>query len=149
MKRVNSIFYLIISLWAITLTSCEVTEDENPQESSTTQAGFFYGENSTTTLTKADDAQVNKGSTTIIATKNNKTVVEINLTDIKAGTYSLSAKYAFTYVKDGKHWEATAGTLQITKNDGSKISGTYEATAGAGVPAVTAVKGNFTDVPLK
>jgi len=38
--------------------------------------------------------------------------------------------------------------LQITKNDGSKISGTYEATAGTGVTGVSVVKGNFADIPL-
>ncbi|MGN0003607.1 MAG: hypothetical protein ACI35V_09240 [Sphingobacterium composti] len=52
-------------------------------------------------------------------------------------------------MKDNKHWEATAGTLTISKNDGSKISGTYEATAGTGVTGVNTVKGNFTDIPLK
>jgi len=122
---------------------------EGPEDNNSNDIGFFYAENNASTLTKADDAVANKQYNTLIAKKNNQTVIEINLTDFKTGAHSLSSKYAFTYVKDNKHWEATAGTLTISKNDGAKISGTYEATEGAGVAAVTAVKGNFTDIPLK
>jgi hypothetical protein len=62
--------------------------------------------------------------------------------------YSLATQYAFTYVKDGGHWEATAGSVTITKNENNKISGNYEATAGAGVSGITSMKGTFTDVPV-
>lgn len=130
-------------------SSCEPNVEDPEENNTNTQIGFFYAENGSSNMTKADDAVANKQYNTLIAKKNNQTVIEINLSDFKTGTHSLSSKYAFTYVKDGKHWEATAGSLQITKNDGSKISGTYEATAGTGVTGVSVVKGNFTDIPLK
>ena len=143
--------YLHALLFSITLlfTCCEPRVEEVEDNNSNTQSGFFYAENGATTLTKAESAEANKQYKTIIAKKDNQTIVEIVLTDLKAGTYSLSAKYAFNYVKDGKHWEATAGSLTISKNDGNKISGTYEATAGAGVTGVNTVKGNFTDITVK
>jgi hypothetical protein len=147
MKAIHYLHFLIFAI-TITFFFCK-PKVEDPEETPATSAGFYYGENNTSTLTKADDAVANKQFNTLIAKKNNQTIIEINLNDFKVGTHSLSAKYAFTYVKDNKHWEATAGTLTISKNDGAKISGTYEATAGAGIAAVTAVKGNFTDIPLK
>jgi hypothetical protein len=146
----KAIHYLHFLLFSITIIfSCCKEKVEGPEDNTATGAGFFYAENNSNTLTKADEAVANKQYNTLIAKKNNQTIIEINLTDFKTGTHSLSSKYAFTYVKDGKHWEATAGSLQITKNDGSKISGTYEATAGTGVTGVSVVKGNFTDIPLK
>lgn len=133
---------------AVLLSSCS-KQDEGDEVSSPSETGFFYGENGASTLTKADEAQANGQYKTIIAKKNNSTVVEIVLTDLKAGTYPLTAKYAFTYVKDGNHWESTAGTLTVTKNDGSKLSGTFKATAGAGVSGISTVEGKFNDIPMK
>lgn len=146
MKKILSLTACVMAL-CILLASCSKKNDDNatPNQS---EAGFFYGENGTSTLTKADDAQVNANYKTIIAKKDNSTVVEIVLTDLKAGTYPLSAKYAFTYVK-GTFWEATDGTLTITKNDGSKLSGTFKATAGAGVSGVNSVEGKFNDIAFK
>lgn len=146
----KTIHYLQLLIFTITLIfiSCKPNVEDPEENKSNAQIGFFYAENGSSNFTKADDAVANKQYKTIIAKKNNQTIVEIVLTDLKAGTYSLSTKYAFTYVKDGKHWEATSGTLQISKNDGSKISGTFEATAGTGVTGVNSVKGNFTDIPL-
>lgn len=141
-------FSILVLVFAILLSSCN-KDDDNNIEDTPSETGFFYGENGTTTLTKADEAQANKDYKTIIAKKDNNTIVEIVLTDLKPGTYDLSAKYAFTYVKNNQHWEASAGTLTITKNDGNKISGTFKATAGAGVSGVNSVEGKFNDIPLK
>lgn len=147
MKAIHYLHFLILTI-TIMFSFCK-PKVEGPEDNNANDIGFFYAENNTSTLTKADDAVANKQFNTLIAKKNNQTVIEINLNDFKIATHSLSTKYAFTYVKDNKHWEATAGTLTISKNDGAKISGTYEATAGAGVSAVATVKGNFTDIPLK
>lgn len=144
----RKIYYLNVLILAVAILFASCSKDDEPL-SPTSETGFFYGENGTSTLTKADEAQANGQYKTIIAKKSNSTVVEIVLTDLKAGTYPLSTKYAFTYVKDGKHWESTAGTLTITKNDGSKLSGTFKATAGAGVSGVNTVEGKFNDIPVK
>ncbi|MCK9453397.1 MAG: DUF6252 family protein [Bacteroidales bacterium] len=147
MKKICCLNILILAV-AILFASCS-KEDDHSEVSSPSETGFFYGENGTSALTKADEAQANGQHKTIIAKKNNSTVVEIVLTDLKAGTYPLTAKYAFTYVKNGNHWESTAGTLTITKNDGNKLSGTFKATAGAGVSGVSTVEGKFNDIPVK
>lgn len=146
MKAIQYLSVLFL-VFAVSLSSCNKDDDNNPK-STPSETGFFYGENGTATLTKADEAQVNKDYKTILAKKDNNTVVEIVLTDLKPGTYDLSAKYAFTYI-NGTQWEASAGTLTITQNDGNKISGTFKATAGAGVSGVNSVEGKFNDIPLK
>jgi hypothetical protein len=147
MKRISSAISFLALAFILT-TSCN-KEDDGNQPSSSGEAGFFYAENSAASFTKANEVTANKQYNTIIAKVNNATVVEIVLTDLKKGSYPLSTRYAFTYVKDGKYWEATAGTLTITKDDGNKISGTYEATAGSGVSGLNSVSGKFTEVPVK
>lgn len=140
---------LLLSVFIFSLSSCSKEEATEPEGSKSTESGFFYAENSASAMIKADEATANKQHKTIIAKKSGATVVEIVLTDLKAGTYDLSARYAFTYVKSAVFWEASAGTLTITKNDGSKLSGTFKATAGSGVQGVTTVEGKFTDIEIK
>ena len=123
------------------------TNNSNANNAQTT--GFYYAENGNVNYTKADSAFANRQFKTIIAQVNGATVVEFVVPDLTVGDYALNTRYAFTYVKDNSHWEATAGTLKITANDGQKISGTYEATSGSGVSGVNKVSGYFNDVPLK
>lgn len=142
-------------LVAICFLSCKKddqnlnTNTNNNNTDSTQSIGFYYAENNNTTYSKADEAIANKQYKTIIAKNNNATIVEFVVTDFAIGTYPLTARYAFTYVKDNKHWEATNGTLVITKNDGNKISGTYEATDRSGVDNITSVNGYFNDVTIQ
>jgi hypothetical protein len=148
MKSIQWIMVCFLAL-SITTTSCSNDDDDNNNGGgSTTAAGFYYGENGVTPFTKADEAVANTQYKTIIAKNGGATVVEMVLPSLATGTYSLATQYAFTYVKDGGHWEATAGSVTITKNENNKISGNYEATAGAGVSGITSMKGTFTDVPV-
>lgn len=146
--KISKFFSVAVLATAVLFSSCNKDDDMNT-ENLQSEDGFFYGENGASVLTKADDAQVNKTYKTIIAKKDNNTVVEIVLNDLKIGTYDLSAKYAFTYVKAGSHWEASAGTLTITKNENNKLSGSFEATAGSGVLGVNSVEGKFKDIPIQ
>lgn len=143
------IFYLNVLILAVAISFISCSKDDGKTVSPLSETGFFYGENGISTLTKADEAQANGQYKTIISKKDNSTVIEIVLPDFATGTYSLAEKYAFTYVKDGNHWESTEGTLTITKNDGSKLSGTFKTTAGSGVSGVNTVEGKFNDIPLK
>jgi len=145
MKSINILKTAILG-FAVLMFSC--AKDNEPQ-TSLSETGLFYAENGNSTLNKADEALANKQYKTIIAKKNNNTLIEIVLTDLKTGTYPLTAKYAFTYVKDGKNWESTAGTLSITKIEDNKLSGTFKATAGSGVSGISSVEGKFNDIPVK
>lgn len=148
MKAIHYTKFLLLAVIFL-FSSCGKDRDDSNVLIPASETGFFYGENGTSTLNKADEAQANGQYKTIIAKKSNSTVIEIVLTDLKAGTYPLSTKYAFTYVKGGTQWESTAGTLTITKNDGSKLSGTFKATAGSGVSGVSTVEGKFNEIPVK
>ncbi len=135
---------------AVLFTSCKKKDDDNASPNPPAQsAGFYYGENGTSTLTKADSSWVNGAFNTIIAQTGGSTVVEINLTGITAQGYRLGTTNALTYIKNGSFWATTAGTVTITKNQDSKLSGTFSATAGGGVSGVTSFSGNFTDIPIK
>ena len=128
--------------------SCNSDDNgDSNNDGSPPQNGFFYAENGETNLTKADNAWVNGDYNSIIAQNGGNTVVEIVLANLAEGTYDLSVPYAFTYVKGGL-WEASAGTLTITKNAGGKLSGTFDATAGSGVSGVNSVKGKFDNIPI-
>jgi hypothetical protein len=134
---------------AMLFTSCSKEENNNnPTPTPIVTTGFFYGENGTTDYTKADSAYANNQYKTIIARKDNQTVIEFVVTNFQVGSQPLNTQYAFTYVKNNSHWVATAGTLNITQNTGTTISGTYEATAGSGVSGVNTVSGKFEGIPL-
>lgn len=142
---------ILLTVFSLLLTgilfSCKKEENTNANNT-TDQAGFYYAENGSSSQTKAENAYANKQYKTIIAQMQSKTVVEIVLDNLQTGTYSLAKKYAFTYVKEGSYWESSAGTLTITKNDGAKVSGTFEATAGTGVTGVNNISGKFIDIPI-
>lgn len=149
--KIPKLVALSIVCLPLFVTSCKKEDDIQPKSndtSSPTEAGFYYGENENSSLTKADEATASQQYKTIIAKKNNATVVEIVLTDLQPGTYSLAGTYAFTYVKNNQHWTSTSGSLTVTKNENSKISGTYVATAGTGVSGVQSVNGKFIDIPV-
>jgi PBP1b-binding outer membrane lipoprotein LpoB len=139
--------YVVMTMATVFLISCSSDDSSEAEQPQQTEQGFFYEENGTTPFLKADDTWVNGDYNSIIAQKQGSTVIEIVLTDLEEGTYDLSAPYAFTYVKGG-YWEASAGTLTITKNEGNKLSGTFEATAGSGVTGVNSVEGEFHEIPI-
>lgn len=147
------LFNFVISAAIVSVvlfTSCKKNDDDNASPNPPAQsAGFYYGENGTTTLTKADSSWVNGAYNTIIAQSSGSTVVEINLTGITSQGYSLGTTNVLTYLKSGGSWVATTGTVTVTKNQDSKLSGTFSATAGGGVSGVTSFTGNFTDIPIK
>lgn len=134
----------------MSLLSCK-KDNNNPSADNTTiqSIGFEYAENGNSNYTKADSAIAYAQHKTIIVYQGSKVVLEFVLTNHNTGNHSLSPKYAMTYVKDGKHWEATDGQLNISKNDGQTLSGTFEATAGSGVPGVQKVNGKFSEIPLR
>ncbi len=149
MKTLNTIKIglLALALPLFFMASCK--KDKNSSNSSASgQKGFFYAENGASTQIKADDAWVNGSYKTIMAKKGSATVLEINLSSIAVGTYSIASPNAVTYIPGGV-WVASAGTVKITKNDGSKVSGNFDATTGSGVSGVNKVSGSFTDIPIK
>ena len=142
MKRINFLIVAFVTTLVL-FSACKKDNDTSPG----VVQGFYYGENDTATLTKADSAYANNSFHTIIARKNNSTVVEINSNDLQVGTYAIiSSEFSFTYVKNGTLWNATSGTLKITKNDGSKLSGTFSASAAGTIYVVT---GKFDDIPIQ
>lgn len=142
MKKLNLLLVAFITTMLL-FSACKKDDDK----SSGVDQGFYYGENDTATLTKADSAYATNSFHTIIARKNNSTVVEINSNDLQVGTYAIiSSQFSFTYIKNGITWNATSGTLKITKNDGSKLSGTFSASASGTIYVVT---GKFNDIPIQ
>lgn len=145
--KFSSFLQVAVLFVLLALAACKEAKND-PAPNPTVEQGFFYAENSSITQIKTDDTWANAQYHSIIAQQSGATVVEINLKSLAEGTYSLTDRYAFTYVKGG-HWEATAGSLVITKNKDGKLSGTFEATAGSGVTGINAVKGSFTDISIK
>ncbi|MCB9032823.1 MAG: hypothetical protein H6553_03215 [Chitinophagales bacterium] len=148
MKKIKHILILLfVSIFLVSFfQACTKNEDSTPSNSNT-NVGFYYGENNTTTLTKADSSWVNGSYNTIIAQNSGSTVVEINLSGLSVGTYNISLINMITYIK-GSYWIASSGSVTITKNESNKLSGTFVATAGSGISGVDSLKGEFTDIPI-
>lgn len=113
--------------------------------------GFKYSENGATTKITAPTAFVNGSFNTIIAQNSGgQTIFEINLTGLTSGSYTIDNSNNFvTYVKPGEgSFVGTAGTVVITSNANSKLTGTFNVTAGSGLAGVSSVSGSFTGIAI-
>lgn len=144
MRKLFQIFTLTVIFTSI--IACK--KDEESNLSTSDEVGFYFAENGSKDFVKADEAISDKKYNKIFAKKGSD-ALEFILTDLKVGTYSLTPQYAFDYLKDGKIWSASEGTLEITSNDGNKISGTFEATAGSGNSSISKVEGRFKDIDIQ
>lgn len=144
-------FYLFTALLVSSvLVSCRKDDDNNNGgNGNTTQDGFFYAENGGSQI-KLDNPFVNGAYNTIIAQSGTTTVMEMNLSALTAGTYTMSGSNAFTYIKSGasSHWTATGGSVVITSNSGGKLTGTFDV-QGSGITGINRISGAFTNIIIK
>ncbi len=136
----TSVFIAIFSFFAC---SEEETSDITPLTSS----GFTWTDNAGNSVT-ADSAYYDSRYKTIKAFKGGFTkFVEINLTDGIVGTYTIGTTNAFGYLSGTAQYIASSGSVIITANANSKMSGTFT-TAGTGA-SITTITGAFTDISVK
>jgi len=149
MKKQFIIYINACLLGGLLLTGCQ-KDDTKPTEDPTTtpvSVGGFSWTPSGGSQVVADSAHYYNSFTTIFAFKNgNANSFEINLSSLAVGAYTLSSATgnALTFVTASTNYTANSGSVFITTNNGSKLSGTFNATLNGGTLA--SVSGQFKDI---
>jgi len=114
---------------------------------------FYYAENGSPTMILLDipDASTNAKKITGKSTSTSA-VIDIKLNSIAIGTYIIGSGSGneFVYKKPTvtNVWTGTSGTITITMNSGWFLAGTFDISAGTGIPSVNLIKGNFSNVEI-
>ncbi|MCC6372668.1 MAG: hypothetical protein IT236_16815 [Bacteroidia bacterium] len=146
----KSFLNIAISLFAciVLFNSCK-KDDPLPEENpvvNTTPPIFNWKLNNITSLS-SDSTFAYQNITTIFAYKGgNANSLEIELTALNTGTYSISSATgnAFTLVSGNVSHKASSGSVIITTNANNKLSGTVSVAFSTGT--ITTLTGDFTDV---
>jgi glutamate 5-kinase len=112
--------------------------------------GFSWKENGGTVTKTATSASFTNQYKTIYAKGSAlETIFEINLTSSIPGTYTLdgSANALAYVISKSAMFQASSGSVVITKNAALKMSGTFQAT-GTAAGGITTVSGTFTDIDV-
>lgn len=130
--------------------SCDRSEREDAEPAPPSAPGFFWRENDMNAAQKsAGSSELRTQFKSIFAftgaTTSSGTVFEINLSGTAVGTYDIGIPGNALYFNG--FGSTSSGKVIITKNDGSKASGTFEASGTGGT--ASKVYGTFTDIPVK
>lgn len=145
----KQIFYAgVFLIYMSTLSSCKKTETNS---ANATTNSFIWAIGGATYSADNDTAFV-QGPFTIIAKKDeaspaNLKIFEINLSAFGTGSYTLTASGVnqVNYITTTSVITSQSGTLNITANTGSTLSGNFTTTLTGGV----VMTGNFSNVPIK
>ena len=119
-------------------------------------SGFTWIENAGATMQTAASASFSSRSKTLFALSGTgATLFEVNLVGDAPGTYVLNTTTTYTpdtniitYINGrADHFIPTNGSVIVTSNVNSKISGTFQGT-GADANGVTSISGTFTDINI-
>lgn len=154
-NQINSqkLLLLIAMLFSVmVLWSCNKNSN-NPTPAPTPANGSFtWTVNGGATVITADSAFYRTAFKTIFAYKKISGVMvlqyEINLTGGTPATYTVGASNVLTYTANAPYFVASAGSIIITANTGTKVSGTFQGT-GTLTSGTSSVAGTFTDIPIQ
>lgn len=142
-------YFALMAVSLLLFAACTREEENEQPQTPGTVAGFYWKENDMNGPEKKGEIAEfrNQYKSLFVLQKvgtGTVTVFEINLTDVKPGTYTFGGGNAL-YYNGFSCTTAVTGQLIITANANGKASGTFEASCtGTGV---TKVFGSFTDIP--
>ena len=114
-------------------------------------AQFFYKEGGAIFgYSTVSDPYAKANTKRIFAVNSGFTVIEIQLSSLAEGTYTINSYNKFFYKKPttSKTWQATKGRVTISFNAAGLLSGTYNMTSGTGISSVNSVSGYFESLPI-
>ena len=113
-------------------------------------AQFFYAEGGAFFYTSVSDPYAKANTKRIFAINSGFTVIEIQLSSLAEGSYTINSLNKFFYKKPttSKTWQATKGRVTISFNAAGLLSGTYNMTSGTGISSVNSVSGYFETLPI-
>ena len=137
----------LLSLCLMAACTKTSTTSPTPTPTPTPTAGFTWTENGGAE-NRADSAYYEAKYKTIKAYKSGK-FIEINLSDGIPATYTVGTSNAISMLVSGAStlYTASSGSVIITANASSKMTGTFTST-GSGA-SVTKCDGKFTDIAVR
>lgn len=148
---VNNAFVALLSA-SLCLVSCAKSE-KDPAEEPTTPAielGEFSYTPGTAASVNADSSVYFPAFNNIVSYKSGATqVIDIYLSALSVGTYTISSAtgISLSYTTGSTVYTAKSGTVGITANTGSKLSGKFGVALTGGT--LTSLSGSFTDIPKR
>ncbi len=143
MKKLLFTASLLTSIFMLGACSKDETTAVTPAATS----GFVWVDNTGASIT-ADSAYYVTQYKTIKAFKGGFTkFIEINLTAGTVGTYTIGSSNAFSYITGSDLYIAASGSVVITENANSKMTGTFT-TTGSGA-SITSITGTFTGIAIR
>ncbi len=144
---------ILALLFVVALHSCKKSSTSTPITPVTTP-GFTWTEDGGSNIT-ADSAFFTMGTGGSTASYINayklgdpkKKMLEINLNNNIASTYSIPAQGDFILWNDVTFYGGTGGSVVVTLATGGKASGTFDITFTGGL--YTHVKGSFTNIAIR
>ncbi len=139
---------LILSFGILLFSSCQ-KEASKPEEETTTPTAvttkFTWTAGSTSAT--ADNSFYVPAFNNIYAAKVNGAYVDITLEDLNKGNHTINPSQGVTLeYSDGTNtFKGKSGTVTISENTGTKLSGSYNCTLENG----TNISGSFSNVPQK
>jgi Family of unknown function (DUF6252) len=142
LKSVLAIFMLSISL-----ISCD--RDESSDTPLVEAASLRYVEGGGV-LTSVTNPFANATSKTIFGNNGSSNVVEINLTSLGVGTYTIGSGNAFRYTRPSTSsvWTAVSGRITISSVAGNKLTGDFDLNAGDSDLGINSVTGKFINLVI-
>ncbi len=148
----KKIFKVVLLCLITSLVSCSKDDTTSNNNSNPATDGFFYAENGATSTQTVSTPYANATFKSIFAVHNGATVVEINLTSLAVGSYTIdNATNVLTYLKPGANamWMGASGSVTITANANNKLSGSFSIPTGSGIAGVNSLSGTFTNIPIQ
>lgn len=145
MKQLLRHFPYLLLLPLMFLAACAKDDTKPDDEPAQQNQGSFTWLLSNGQSLSADSAYAFKSITTVYAFKGSNNI-EINLSSLSPGTYSISSATgnSFSYVNAGATSSGTAGNVVISANTANALSGSFSVSLSGGT--LTSVTGSFNDI---
>jgi hypothetical protein len=148
----TTIFKSILTIFLLTtsLVSCNDNDDVASPPPPPGLPEFLYAEGGATSMSAVTTPYADASSKSIFGVNSGSTVIEMNLSSLAIGTYTIDATNHFTYFKPGTAitWTGFTGNVTITSTSDNKLSGTFDINSGNGSPTINEVHGTFTNIVI-
>jgi hypothetical protein len=141
---------IILLVLSLALTSCNHDDETASPIPPPGLPELLYAEGGASTMTSVTNPIALSSSKEIFGRNGSTNVIEIKLSSLAVGTYSISAVNQFTYSRPGTSspWTAVTGSITITMNTGTELSGNFNLTAGNSSLGINSVSGSFNDITI-
>lgn len=146
----TTILKSVLAMFLLTFSLISCDRDEETPAVIVEPAIFEYAEGGAASRSTVTNPFANASTKKIFGNNAAVNVVEINLTSLAIGTYAIGSGNTFKYTRPAQTsvWTAISGTITIIENDGSKISGSFDLTAGNSDLGINSVSGSFKRVVI-